>query len=306
MLHRYQFPNGLKLYAQNVEEIKHMGDGEPIEIPFVSDTSIMYLKSILSVSNQLGDNIYSFPYNGSEIIFCTFKYNEEFLDGIKYQRHDEHKLIKPFLKTICSIEEFYNKFYSDQDRLPPAYLSKREFDKIKPKPICFDKKGQYKKYVDENEYIYLVPSRVPWSKKGMDLWNEFKDKPDAVCVRFYHKTFGYLDKRYEYCGWYNNEQEAIDACVQMNIDHPEYYNNATYEVVQRGFNPTHPKDLKWIIRLPYFNFNNVEDIKGASNSWIDSGKGFKWIDYNVSGYNRPYLVEFFEDVIKKYLEYKNN
>lgn len=304
MLHRYQFPNGLKLYAKNVDEIKLMADGEPIEIPIVTESSLTHLESILSVSKKLGNNLYSFPYNGSEIIYRPLKHGDNFIDGIKYQRHDERKLIKPILKTICSIDEFYNKFYSDQGRLPPMMLSKREFDKIKPKPFCFDKKGTYKKYVDDMGCIYLVPRKAPWSKKEMELYEHFKDKPDAVYGKIRSATFGHLAEAK--VAWFESEEQLAKECDEINRKYHASMGGATYDIIRRGFNTTHPKDRKLIIRLPYFNFDNVENIKGASNSWIDSGKGFKWIDNNISGYDRPCLVDFFEDIIKKYLEYKNN
>lgn len=303
-LHRYQFPNGIKLYAENVDEIKHIADGEPIEIPIITESSLSHLESILNVSKKLGNNLYSFPYNDSEIIYQPLKHGDDFIDGIKYQRHDEHKLVDPILKTICSIDEFYTKFYSNQDRLPPMMLSKRDFDKIDPKPICFDKKSNYKKYVDSMGYIYLIPRKVPWSKKGMELYNHFKDKPNVVYGRIRSATFGYLAE--SKVAWFESEEQLARECDEINIKYPATMGGATYDIIHRGFNATHPKDRKLIVRLPYFNFDNVKDIKSASNSWIDSGKGFKWIDNSVSGYNRPHLVEFFEDVTKKYLEYKNN
>ena len=295
----------MKLYADNVESLKkaYPQYANTIEeIPILEEKEKKEINKLISVSNHIKGGVYTLPYNGGFVVYRFLKHGDDIIDGVKYQRHDEHKLTVPILKTICPIDEFYNKFYSKQNLLPPTNLSKREFDKIKPKPFCFDRKGQFKKYVDEDGYIYLIPRNTPWSKKEMELYEHFKDKPNAVFGKIRSATFGYLAE--SKIDWFESEEQLAKECDEINRKHPASMGGATYEVIHRRFNTTHPKDRKLIIRLPYFNFDNIENIQGAANSWIDSGKGFKWIDNGVSGYNRPEVVDFFADVIKKYLEFK--
>ena len=97
------------------------------------------------------------------------------------------------------------------------------------------------------------------------------------------------------CDWFESEQALIDECNKIKS-----VSGVAYDIKQRGFNPKHPKARKLIIRLPYFNFDAVENIKGAAVGWVDSCKGF----ITVRIEDKSSVVGLFEDIITKYLKYK--
>ena len=288
---------GIKLYSDNIELLKksfpEYADNIK-EIPILEEADKIKIKELIDLSVQIRGEIYSLPYNGGRILYRIMQHEGQYIDGIEYQRHDEHKLVEPVLKDICSIDKFYQIFCPKHELLPPTWLSKNEFDKIKPKPTCFDKKGPYGKYIDCMGYVYLVPKRAPWNKNGIELYNRFNDDPEsAVYARIRSATFGYLKEART--DWFESEQFLIDECNKI-----ESMSGVAYDIKQKGFNPKHPKDRKLIIRLPYFNFNAIKNIKGAAIGWVDSCKGFVTVRIE----DKPSVVDLFEDIIIKYLEYK--
>lgn len=288
---------GIKLYSDNIESLKQSFPEYAYnieEIPILEESDKIKIKELIDLSTQVRGEIYSLPYNGGYILYRVMQHEGQYIDGIEYQRHDEHKLVKPVLKDICSINKFYQTFYPKHELLPPVLLSKNKFDKIKPKPICFDRKGTYSKYVDSMGYIYLIPRKLPWNKKGMELYNKFKDNPGlAVRARIRSATFGHLKEART--DWFESEQALIDECNKIDS-----ISGVAYEIKQRGFNPKHPKERKLIMRLPYLNFDAIENIRGAAVNWIKVCNGF----ITVRTEDEQKAVELFEDIIKKYLEYK--
>ena len=301
MIRRYQVGE-LKLYSHNKEQLKQNYPkyaNNIIEIPLIDNEAKENIKKLKEYSIHLKDEIYKFNYNGGEIIYRFLTEDGEYLDGIIYKRYDECRLMYPILKDISDINSFYNKFASAfVTHLPPTMLSKKEFDKIKPKPIVFDRSGTETKYVDSLGYIYSIPKPVPWNKKETELYNKLKDNNDCVFGRI--KTIGGS----KVCAkWFENEEEFFKTLEQFKQDIQT--TNVIWEIKRKGFKKLPPKERKVIFRFPYIDFTNVQSKLGLAKTWLKASEVHSFIKKSVE-FDRLGMEQYFNDLVNSYIDYLNS
>lgn len=105
----------MKLWYPSIEDCRKNWNNA--KITELNDSSyIQVVNKIISESDFLFDSdSYKKSKNGIDIYFQFLKDENDILPAVKYLIRDKSKLIISSLKTISSLEDFYNKFFKEND-----------------------------------------------------------------------------------------------------------------------------------------------------------------------------------------------
>lgn len=283
----------MHLYYPNMESAQLAYPSAKIEI----DTDVSYLDYIDKIKEASCEDG-KLTYGAGYIVYRFLMDGEQYLDGIKYMDYSKHSYTVPILKTIVSLQSFYEQFIQgalNKEESCFARFNKKEFNKLNPKPIKFCKLNGATYYADSLGRIYEYES-CGSIKSELSEWNNFHDEPNAVYAIIQSGIHNGRTGK-----WYHNEQELLDDFKIKCVETPSFAQEPTYEIIKIGYEKLHPDERSDYIRLPYY------PIKKNDNPHIIvlSMCGLlKSIPYYSRAVMDCVWQNHFENVIKKYLEKK--
>ena len=119
----------MKLYYPSIEECKN--SWQDAEIKEIEDFSYMKtVEKIICESSRFNNSeCYTKIYNNNEIYFRFMKDEDTILPCVEYIVFDKSKLVIPCLKTLCSVDDFYNKYF--YPNIEYIIISKRKWGEPK-------------------------------------------------------------------------------------------------------------------------------------------------------------------------------
>lgn len=278
------------IYAKTIFEAKRRFP-EALDITLYKDNS--YLKKLDEIKNmstfmgcdRLNYEVYKFPYNGSYVLVRLHKdENGDYYDILQFQRWDCKGQMNPITWNMCNTIEFIYMFTDEYlDETQGYIVTPRELKKLKP--YKFYNKNNEVMWVDDNGCVYTAEKHLLPNKENKAEYNQFKDNPDAVSVRF---TDGRFSDNYS-IRWFDNIDTFKDFFQELHRDRNPVFGKPSYEIRKRGYNRKNPDDRKCILKLPYINLNkelqngtpipNIVDCwaRKCSSSW--QGRNFDIHDY---------------------------
>lgn len=127
---------------------------------------------------------------------------------------------------------------------PMKRYTKREFDKLSPKPKKIFKQNNTIYYIDSNYNIYEYYS-FKSMKFMLEEYKEFQGNKEAVYAKIERPS-----TRYNEIKWYHNAQELLNRFNQIKNDTPSYEQTPIYKILRKGYTAKHPYDRSNYILLP--------------------------------------------------------
>lgn len=301
----------LRLYYRTLDEVQEKYPSSIIKED--TDTShIEYINNILTLSTSQmidyrGRLMHKIPHNAGYILVRIGYDNEDctYYDFLEYQRHDEESMLSPITWTWGNPKQFYEDFLADCNIDKTSIrLSDRELKKIKPKVVKFYNKNNNVYWVDDVGYIYIAEKHDLPNKRKQEEWDKFHDNENAVLVNYTTpKDHG------DHTKWFDSFESFLLTFEDIKNETPVSFATPTYTVMRHGYRALHPQDRKNIFRLPYFNIekeyrleqslNKANKYNALARKWAKMCQGYSWFGEWYS------QIEFLEDVIKQYFEWKN-
>lgn len=274
------------------------------------DTNNQIIQNIKDNSEHLDDGSYRIYYYGKYIYFNFLLDKVQYKIGLQY----DNDIFWENLLQIVTIEDFYNKFFLDLDKLETGmeYLSKKEIRKIKRIKI-WNKDGIEISF-DGNNFYFLDKSNIP-SKEIKDDYSKFHDNMNAVFVEYWvpsHKS-PHRDreggKKFE---WFEDIEAFKQFYNKLLKDYVPYFGTPYYFIKKVGYTGINPDNAKIYIRLPYYDV--IKEYKNTKNQYTNENYIIYYMskcwtnlcnikDVKHYEYIREFIVE---NVIKKFLKYKEN
>lgn len=303
-----EFEQPLRLYYRTLEEVQMKYPNCTIEED-TDNSHVEYINKILELSvNQMidyrGRLIHKIPHNAGYILVRIGYDGEDdtYYDFLEYQRHDEASMLSPITWTWGNPKQFYEDFLMDCNiEKTSIRLSDKDLKKIKPKVIKFYNKNNNVYWIDDIGYIYIAEKHDLPNKKSKEEWDKFHDNPNAVFMWYTEPPYGnHQSKWFVDIESFNAFFDELKSGANMSLH---------YEIKRRGYKALHPQDRNNIFRLPYFNIekeyrldeslNKANGYNSLARKWAKMCQGYSWFGEWYS------QIDFLEDVIKQYFEWKN-
>lgn len=288
----------LHLYYPSIETAKQAYPNAIIE-PYKDDSFIKYIEKIMGLIEDASATWWKIPYGCGYIAYHQFKDKDGWLDGGEYIRYDKHSYTQPFLKVLTDPQSFYEQFFEGINDGEHGFVrfTKRQIGKLKgnAKLVKFCTINGTTWYVD-GYGNFFEHDNYSTSKKAMDEWKQFHDKPDAVYGKIWSGDHG------EYTlGWYSDMDEFMTNFKAKAEATSTWASTPRYEIKKIGYRKKHPYDRENYIRLPFYPIAKIPKTERNAveivNSWKKLAKGIGY--YNKGFYNDL----SFEKMIRKYWEW---
>ena len=298
-MNRWLVDGQIKIYADTRNNVYSLFP-EALSVELYEDNSYLELidiiksKSIKSYTDVKGNEVYHIPHLDSYIKVKLLQHNEEYLDGVMYQRWDMLGLTYPVLWNTSSVKDFYDTFINEPDKseqLSVEFVSMKYIKKIKANKICNKKNVVI--WFDNDGYFYHVDKWFLPNKKWKEEYDHFHDNADAVLARL---SF-YID---ETTRWYDSEEDMLKVFNEKKKDYPTAYATPKYEILQRGYKKLPPDDRRVILRLPFINLSKELKLKTPKQEivYVWSKMLFEY-GYEISDDDLLFIINAYEEYINK-------
>lgn len=294
------FKSKLIQYGDTKQDVLNSfkGHEKVLEIKPYTDTSYLdYIQKIVDNSELISEKTKGDMKNEFRQIkrgrnTCLIKFYKDLDDGyydfLEYQRQF-NQFINPVTYTWDDPKSFYEEYRTDlfgeNAGKEHKWISYKELRKEKPKLLKY--KGVYKFWVDADGYYYVADKRNYPSKRNRELFKEFGNNPNAVCVEC---KLGSSKTTYD---WWHNFDEFLEYFKEESKKVPAYEATPSYRVLHKGFQKTPPEDRKVILRLPFFNVQR--EIKNGQQG-ITIARA--WLNLCNPKFIDPTFDELLDDLIK--------
>lgn len=271
-------------YAINdIKNIDYVESVSPVEPHYNINTIAEIIISCSKVISKKNTIFYcKFERPCDTVFFEMYKYsNNEWGSIVKFVV-DRKKCGKDMLKSVISIEKFYELFFLDIEcykQSKTRVLSTAEMNKIRK--ICFYNKNGIKAFFDNFGNIYYCYKATIPTKKSKEEYKTLKDNPNCIFVCYVDG----LHNRYRYF-------ENVEAAKQYMSDN----HITTWSIERYGFKGGDPENKKIYQQLPYYNI--LKEVSLAGDYTKVAWRWSKASDINDFG---TLLI-----LVKAYLDFKRN
>lgn len=197
------------------------------------------------------------------------KSDNRYFDLVTYRRLSG-KLVHPCLKSVCSANDFIERYCQEIPIKKTGYtVTLKEVKKIAGKSI--GKVDGYTIWQDADNYVYFGRS-ADWGKKIKEIYKDLLPYKDtAIFVKY--RSGLYNDTHYK---WFKSQDRFNEFWQTESANTPAYAATPTYDILSTKFCAVPIEDRKLIARLSYLNFKRElaegEHIETIARNWYWQNK----------------------------------
>lgn len=213
------------------------------------------IHELRKVKTDVGDIVYKLGKDKSD---------DRYFDLVTYRR-TSGKLVMPCLKSICSANEFIDRYFRDVPIKKTGYVvTHREIKKLANKSI--GKVDGYTIWRDSDGYVYFGLSS-DWGKKAKEFYKQFLPfKDTAICVKYCSGIYNESHTK-----WFKTKDDFDIFWKQECANTPSFAATPRYEILPYKVCTTPIEDRKLIYRLSYLNIERElsegERIETIARNW---------------------------------------